>query len=382
SDRHAGRDPRHAHSGDDPRSLRHQPRPDRPAPGPRRRPAPEAGEFLRARALSGRAQRAGSAGEPAVPGAAPAAAGADAAGDGVRRRGARSPGGGGPAGTGGGGLGDDRRPAVPDRPGLPAAEDRHRVPGQDRPSQREGLRGGPRPQQQLRHRRVAAAVGDVPAHGGAPRAGGRRRAPGIGVPGRGMRAATMAAMGFCARCGGELPVAARFCPVCGRPVEPVHGPAAPPPARPVLPGFRPPEWVTADWWLVGLGAAVLLGVLFGLSAVVGMVAAVAASGSLAPLPCGAAAGAHLAFAAFAARVAATCGREHGAVLGLAFFPLWWALAAGVATEAALRFGWPRLPDDRTRRIVYAGKLAVATGVAAGLIAGLVGGGRRGPEFVS
>ena len=194
--------------------------------------------------------------------------------------------------------------------------------------------------------------------------------------------ATMAGMAFCARCGGELTPAARFCPTCGRPVEPEVGPVPPPTTAPILAGLRPPAWVTTDWPLVGLGAVVLLGGLFGVAALVGMVAAVAGSGSFAALPCGAGVGAHLAFAAFAARVAVRCGGEHGSVLGLSFLPLWWSLAAGLATEAALQFAWPRLVDDRRRRIAYVAKLAVATGVLAGVIAGLVGGGSGDSGFVS
>lgn len=197
------------------------------------------------------------------------------------------------------------------------------------------------------------------------------------MPGRRVTAATMAPMAVCARCGGELVPAARFCPTCGRPVEPEVGPAPPPATPPFLAGWPPPGWVSADWPLAGLGAVVLLGLLFGVAMLVGAVAAVAAGGSVESLPCGAGVGAHLAFAAFAAQVAARCGHEHGAVLGLSFLPLWWALAAGVATEAAVRFGWSRLVDDRRRRIAWVAKLAVATGVLLGLIAGLVGSGGSG-----
>ena len=57
----------------------------------------------------------------------------------------------------------------------------------------------------------------------------------------------MAGMAFCARCGGELPATARFCPACGRPVDPEVGPPAPPPVPPILAGFRLPTWVTGDW---------------------------------------------------------------------------------------------------------------------------------------
>ena len=165
-------------------------------------------------------------------------------------------------------------------------------------------------------------------------------------------------------------------------MEPGVGPAAPPPTPPLLAGIRPPGWVTGDWPLVGLGAVVLLGMLFGLAALFGMAAAVAVSRSGQAAACGAGVGAHLAFAAFGARVAVRCGSEHGAVLGLSFLPLWWALAAGVATEAAVRFAWPRLVDDRRRRIAYVAKLALATGVVLGVIAGLVNGGGGGSDFVS
>ncbi|MEW6477359.1 MAG: hypothetical protein AB1679_34335, partial [Actinomycetota bacterium] len=99
----------------------------------------------------------------------------------------------------------------------------------------------------------------------------------------------------------------------------------------------------------------------------------------------AAVGSHLAFAAFGARAAAACGAEHGAALALGFLPLPWALAAGLATEAALRFAWHRLPEDRIRRIAFAGKLAVGCGVGLGLLAGLVAQGdpsNRGSGFAS
>src|SRR5207244_13265815 len=149
-------------------------------------------------------------------------------------------------------------------------------------------------------------------------------------------------MATCPRCGGELPPAARFCPTCGRPVDPEVGPPPPPPAPPIWPTLRPPPWLTSDWPLVGLGVVVLLGLLFALSALLGMVAAVAASGSVDALPCGAGAGAHLAFAAFGARTQVVCRSAAGTALAISFLPLAWALTGGLATEAALRFAWPRL----------------------------------------
>src|SRR5688572_10392759 len=195
----------------------------------------------------------------------------------------------------------------------------------------------------------------------------------------------MAGMASCARCGGELPATARFCPACGRPVEPETGPPAPLPVRPILAGFRLPAWVTSDWPLVGLGVVLMLALLFGTSALVGLVAAAAVAGDIGAAPCGAAVGAHLAFAAFGARTFAGCGVEHGSALAIGFLPLPWALIGGVAVEAARRFAWRRLPDDRTRRVAYPGKLALAFGVALGIIAGLVARGdpaRRGTSFAS
>jgi hypothetical protein len=168
-------------------------------------------------------------------------------------------------------------------------------------------------------------------------------------------------------------------------VDPEVGPQPPPPTRAIWADLTLPGWVRTDWALVGLGVARLLLVLFAASVLVGLVAAVAVAGSFAAAPCGAAVGSHLAFAAFGARTAARCGGEHGAVLALGFLPLPWAVMAGVATEAALRFGWRRLPDDRRRRIAYAGKLAVSCGVALGVIAGLVARGeptRLGSGFAS
>lgn len=192
-------------------------------------------------------------------------------------------------------------------------------------------------------------------------------------------------MAFCQRCGGELPAAARFCPTCGRPVEPEVGPPAPPPAASIWAGLRLPGWATADWALVGLGAAVLLGLLFAASALLGLVTAVAVAGDFKAAPCGAAVGSHLAFAAFGARAAAACGGEHGAALAVGFLPLPWALAGGLATDAALRFAWRRLPDDHARRLTYTAKLAVASGVVLGLLAGVVAQGdpeNRGTGFAS
>lgn len=181
----------------------------------------------------------------------------------------------------------------------------------------------------------------------------------------------MAGMASCPRCGAEVPATARFCPACGRPVEPEVGPQPPPATRSIWADLQLPDWARSDWALVGLGVARLLLVLFAASALVGLVAAVAVARSFAAAPCGAAVGSHLAFAAFGARTAAGCGGEHGAVLAMGFLALPWAVMAGVATEAALRFGWRRLPEDRGRRIAYAGKLALAGGVALGVIAGLV-----------
>jgi hypothetical protein len=180
-------------------------------------------------------------------------------------------------------------------------------------------------------------------------------------------------------------VTARFCPACGRPVEPEFGPPAPPRVRPLLADLRLPGWATTDWPLVGLGVALMLVLLFGVSAVVGLVAAAAVAGDLEAAPCGAAVGAHLAFTAFGARMFAGCGAEHGSALALAFLPLPWAVVGGFAVEAARRFAWRRLPDVRTRRVAYAAKLALAFGVALGLIAGLVARGdpvRRGSGFAS
>ena len=190
----------------------------------------------------------------------------------------------------------------------------------------------------------------------------------------------MASMAFCPRCGGELPAAARFCPTCGRPVDPEFGPPPPPATPPIWAGLRLPAWATSDWSLVGLGAAALLGVLFAVSALVGMVAAVAVSGTFEALPCGAGVGAHLAFAAFGARTEVACRSAAGAALALSFLPLFWALTGALATEAAMRFAWPRLVDDRRRRIAYTAKLALTVGVVLGVIAGLVtGGDPRGPS---
>jgi hypothetical protein len=189
----------------------------------------------------------------------------------------------------------------------------------------------------------------------------------------------MAGMASCVRCGGELPPAARFCPTCGRPADPGVGPPAPPATAPIWSGLRLPGWAGADWALVGLGVARSLLLLFGASALFGLVAAVAVAGNVAAAPCGAAVGSHLAFAAFGARVAAGCGGDHGAALALGFLPLPWALTGGLATEAALRFGWRRLPDDRVRRMAYAGKLALAGGVTLGIIAGLVSRGDPNPQ---
>ena len=183
--------------------------------------------------------------------------------------------------------------------------------------------------------------------------------------------AKMAGMADCARCGGELPARARFCPTCGRPVDPEVGPPAPPDAPPLWSGFRLPGWLTSDWPLVGLGVVVMLVLLFGVSAFYGMVAGVAASGKLGAAPYGAALGSHLAFAAFGARTAVSFGTRNGSALALQFLPLPWAVVGGLAMRAALRFARPRLPDERRRRVGYAVKLAVAGGVALGVIAGLL-----------
>src|SRR2546423_10964966 len=107
----------------------------------------------------------------------------------------------------------------------------------------------------------------------------------------------MAGMAVCARCGGELPAAARFCPTCGRPADPEVGPPAPPDAPPIWSGFRPPGWLTSDWPLVGLGVAVMLALLFSVAAVYGMVGGGAAAGELGAAPPGAALRFHPAFAA-------------------------------------------------------------------------------------
>lgn len=180
----------------------------------------------------------------------------------------------------------------------------------------------------------------------------------------------MTGMPSCPRCGAELPAAARFCPACGRPVEPEFGPPAPPPTGSIWSGLQLPAWLTTDWALVGLGTGVLLGLLFAASAVFGLAAAVGASGSFKAAPCGAAVGAHLSFAALGGRVAAACRGDHGSVLVTGFLPLPWALVAGVATEAALGFAWRRLPEESGRRVAYAAKLALTSGVALGVIAGL------------
>jgi hypothetical protein len=184
----------------------------------------------------------------------------------------------------------------------------------------------------------------------------------------------MTGMASCARCGGELPATARFCPTCGRPVEPLVGPPPPPATPSVWAGLRLPAWATGDWPLVGAGVAVLIGAMFALSVVLGGVAAVAVSGQADALPCGAGVGLHLAFAAFGARTVAACRSTTGAALAVSFLPLFWAFAGGLATEVAMRFAWTRLGDDRRRRIGYGAKLAVTTGIALGVIARLVAGG--------
>jgi hypothetical protein len=153
----------------------------------------------------------------------------------------------------------------------------------------------------------------------------------------------------------------------------------------MLAGVRWPDWVAGDWPLVGLGVALMLMLLFGGSALVGLLTAAAVAGDIAAAPCGAAVGAHLAFAAFGARTFAGCGGEQGSALAVAFLPLPWALMGGITVEAVRRFAWRRLPDDRRRRVAYAGKLALAFGVALGIVAGLVARGdpvRRGSGFAS
>ena len=168
-----------------------------------------------------------------------------------------------------------------------------------------------------------------------------------------------------------MPATARFCPTCGRPVDPEFGPPAPPDAPPIWSGFRLPGWLTSDWPLAGLGVAVMVVLLFAASALYGAVTGVAASGDLRAAPYGAALGSHLAFAAFGARTAAGFGTKNASVLGLQFLALPWAVAGGLAMGAALRFARSRLPDERRRRIAFAVKLAVAGGVALGIIAGLL-----------
>jgi hypothetical protein len=168
-----------------------------------------------------------------------------------------------------------------------------------------------------------------------------------------------------------LPATARFCPTCGRPVDPEFGPPAPPAAPPIWPGFRPPPWLTSDWPLVGLGVAVMLALLFAVSALYGTVAAVAASGKPGAAGYGAALGSHLACAAFGARTAVSFGTKNASALALQFLPLPWAVAGGLAMRAALRFARPRLPDERRRRTGYAVKLALAGGVALGILAGVL-----------
>lgn len=166
-------------------------------------------------------------------------------------------------------------------------------------------------------------------------------------------------------------MAARFCPTCGRPADPEFGPPAPPPAPAIWSGFHLPGWLTSDWPLAGLGVAVMLALLFAVSALFGAVAGVAASGKLEAAPYGAALGSHLAFAALGARTAVSFGTKNGSALALQFLPLTWAVVGGLAMGAALRFARPRLPDERRRRIIYAVKLSVAGGVALGIIAGLL-----------
>ena len=178
-------------------------------------------------------------------------------------------------------------------------------------------------------------------------------------------------MDSCARCGGELPAAARFCPTCGRPVDPEFGPPAPPASPPIWSGYRPPGWLTSDWPLVGLGVTVMLALLLAVAALYGAVAGVAASGKPGAAGYGAALGSHLAFAAFGARIAVSFGTSNGSALALQFLPLPWAVVGGLAMAAALRFARPRLPDERRRRIAYTAKLAVAGGVALGVLAGLL-----------
>jgi hypothetical protein len=144
-----------------------------------------------------------------------------------------------------------------------------------------------------------------------------------------------------------------------------------PPATPIWSGFRLPGWLTSDWPLAGLGVAVMLALLFGVSALYGIVAGVASSGDLGAAPYGAALGSHLAFAAFGARTAVSFGTKNGSALALQFLPLPWAIVGGLTMRTALRFARPRLPDERRRRIGYTVKLALAGGVVLGVLGGLL-----------
>ena len=228
-------------------------------------------------------------------------------------------------------------------------------------------------------------------------------------------------MTFCGQCGARRRARDRFCSECGHPfraqpedltVEDLTTPTSPArgadttelaaPAPPTAPRPEPPGepepglvpvsssgwlrtvpvpgWLTRDWHLVGLAAAVAVGVLVLSSLLYGLVLGLVATGRASGASSGAAGGLWLGFVALGAPTRVGLAGPGGTTLGFAarYLPLGLVLLPGVATWIGLRAVWSRLGPERADRAAFVAKLAVAFGLLIGVLARLASFGRPAP----
>ena len=175
-----------------------------------------------------------------------------------------------------------------------------------------------------------------------------------------------------------------------RPIEPtaeLEAPATPvvevPPSPPATADPSPPSaWAAGDWPLVGLAVVVVIGGVAAVSALYGVVLALAASGRASAVGPGAGLGSFLSFAWLGAAVrAATTGTDRVLAFETRFLPLAGVLVPAAVTWAALRYCRPRLrrPDAV---VAFVAKVTVAVAVVVAVLARLTSTGLRGPNAVT
>ncbi|MEO7443134.1 MAG: zinc ribbon domain-containing protein, partial [Acidimicrobiales bacterium] len=135
---------------------------------------------------------------------------------------------------------------------------------------------------------------------------------------------------------------------------------------------KAPAWLTGDWLVAGVSAALLLGVCLAVALPYGVILAVAASGDAGTIVSGLVTGAFLPFVMFGVETAAA--RVDGdsfVLIAARYLPLLFLAVPVAATWIALRFALPRVRRDPTALVALVVKIALVVCVVAAVMAGLL-----------